>query len=55
MQGANFGSAVDEKVFLKRLEAIDPYPTVNEWDKVDIKVEWENHTYSVALNDTIVI
>jgi hypothetical protein len=54
MHGANFGSAVDEKVFLKRLVTIDPYPNIGRWYKVDVKIQWDNHTYSVSLNDTIV-
>ncbi len=54
MHGANFGSAVDEKVFLKRLVTIDPYPNIGRWYKVDIKIQWDNHTYLVSLNDTIV-
>ncbi len=54
MNGANFGSAVDEKVFLKRMVTIDPYPAVGKWYKIDIKIQWVNQTYSVAINDTVV-
>eukprot|EP01034_Spumella_vulgaris_P021395 gene21395-27425_t len=53
MHGANFGSAVDEKVFLKRLVTIDPYPILDRWYKIDIYIQWVNHTYSVAIDDTI--
>ena len=54
MTGANFGSAVDEKFFLKRMVTIDPYPAVGKWYKIDIKIQWDNQTYSVAINDTVV-
>jgi hypothetical protein len=54
MNGANFGSAVDEKSFLKRMVTIDPYPAVGKWYKIDLKIQWENHTYSVSINDTVV-
>jgi hypothetical protein len=52
--GANFGSAVDEKVFLKRLVSIDNYPILSRWYKIDIKIQWDNHTYSVTIDDLIV-
>jgi hypothetical protein len=54
MNGANFGSAVDEKFFLKRMVTIDPYPAVGKWYKIDLKIQWDNHTYSVSINDTVV-
>jgi hypothetical protein len=54
MHGANFGSAVDEKVFLKRLVSIDNYPILSRWYKIDIKIQWVNHTYSVTIDDLIV-
>ncbi len=53
MHGANFGSAVDEKVFLRRMVTIDPYPILDRWYKIDIYIQWANHTYSVAIDDTI--
>lgn len=31
MHGSNFGSAVDEKVYLKELVMIDPYPAADRW------------------------
>lgn len=55
MYGANFGSTVDEKVFLKRLVTLDPYPNLEKWYKVDIKIDWPKQTYSVALNDIILV
>lgn len=54
MHGANFGSAVDENTFFKRLVTIDSSPSLATWYKVDIKIQWDNHTYSVAINDAIV-
>lgn len=54
MHGANFGFAVDEKVFLKRLVSLDNYPILSRWYKVDIKIQWDLHTYSVTLDDLIV-
>ncbi|KAJ1438841.1 hypothetical protein B484DRAFT_392074 [Ochromonadaceae sp. CCMP2298] len=54
MHGANFGSTVDEKVFLKRFVTIDNYPILSRWYKIDIKIQWDNHTYSVSIDDTIV-
>lgn len=53
LHGANFGSAVDEKVFLKRMVSIDDYPILNRWYKIDIKIQWDNHTYLVAIDDMI--
>ena len=53
--GANFGSAVDEKTFLKRSATIWNYPVFDRWYKVDIKLNWANHTYLVALDDTVLI
>lgn len=52
--GANFGSAVDEKIYLKRLSTIWEYPTFDEWYKIDIHINWANHTYYIGLNDVIV-
>eukprot|EP00981_Chlorochromonas_danica_P011120 scaffold3756_cov180-Ochromonas_danica.AAC.12 len=54
MHGSNFGSAVDESTFYKRLVTMDPSPTLATWYKVDIRIQWDAQTYSVALNDTIV-
>ena len=54
MHGSNFGSAVDEAVYLKRLVTIDNYPILSRWYKVDIKIQWVNHTYSVSIDDLIV-
>jgi len=53
MHGSNFGSTVDEKVFLKRLVTIDSYPILSRWYKVDIKIKWASHTYSVAIDDIV--
>jgi hypothetical protein len=54
MHGANFGSAVDEKYFLKRMVTIDPYPALDRWYKIDIKIKWELNLYSVSIDDTVV-
>ena len=54
LHGANFGSAVDEKVFLKRMVSIDDYPTLSRWYKIDIKIQWVNNTYSVSIDDNVV-
>jgi hypothetical protein len=53
MQGANFGTAVDEKVFLKRLVTIYDYPAVEKWFKVDIRIDWATKLYKVLLDDAI--
>jgi len=55
MQGHNFGSAVDEKFFLKRLVTINEYPAFGRWYKVDIHINWDKHTYSVSLDDQIAV
>lgn len=57
MHGANFGSSVDERVYLKRMVTIADYPTVNRWYKVDIRMKWntKNGTYSVAIDDTVMV
>eukprot|EP01038_Epipyxis_sp_PR26KG_P012059 gene12059-16136_t len=49
--GANFGSAVDEKIFLKRMVTIGNYPRLDRWYKIDIFIQWENHTYSISIDD----
>jgi hypothetical protein len=51
--GANFGSAVDEKTYLKRMVTIWNYPTFERWYKVDIFINWNNNTYSISLDDTV--
>ncbi len=53
--GSNFGSAVDEKVYLKRSVTLWDYPTFDRWYKVDIHINWDNHTYYIALDDTIMV
>lgn len=55
MQGHNFGSAVDEKSFLKRLVTINEYPAFDRWYKIDIHINWKLLTYSVSLDDQVAI
>jgi hypothetical protein len=55
MHGSNFGSTVDEAVFLKRLVSIDNYPILSRWYKIDIKIQWLNKTYSVSIDDSVLI
>jgi hypothetical protein len=54
MHGANFGSAVDEEQFLKRMVTIANYPISDRWYKIDIRIQWDNHTYAVLIDDTMV-
>ena len=53
--GSNFGSAVDEDLFLKRLTVIDEFPAFDRWYKVDIHIRWETNTYFILLDDTLVV
>ena len=53
MHGANFGSAVDEKFFLKRMVALDNYPILDRWYKMDIRIQWITSTYTILVDDTI--
>jgi hypothetical protein len=53
--GANFGSNVDEKFYLKRMTVIDEYPAFDRWYKVDIHINWINHTYYILLDDLLVV
>jgi hypothetical protein len=55
MHGANFGSAVDEKSFLKRLVTISSYPKLDRWYKIDIRIQWDNQTYSILIDDETVV
>lgn len=50
--GANFGSAVDEKEYLKRLATIYPYGQFNRWFKIDVFINWEDQTYGISVDDT---
>lgn len=52
--GANFGSAVDEKAFLKRMVTIENYPILDRWYKIDIRIQWDVQTYMVLIDDEIV-
>ena len=54
MHGANFGTAVDEKVFLKRFVTISDYPSIDKWYKISIFIQWELQTYYVTVDDTVV-
>ena len=40
---------------MKRLVSIDDYPILNRWYKIDIKIQWVNKTYSVSIDDSVVI
>ncbi len=53
MHGANFGTAVDEKVFLKRMVTIMDYPSVDKWYKIGIFINWDLQTYYVTLDDVV--
>eukprot|EP00605_Chrysophyceae_sp_TOSAG23-4_P001786 GSChrysophyteH1.ASY1.ANO1.1975.1 assembled CDS len=53
MHGANFGTAVDEKVFLKRFVTIGDYPAIDKWFKISIFIQWEAQTYYVTVDDTV--
>jgi hypothetical protein len=53
--GANFGSEVDEDLYLKRMAIIDEYPAFDRWYKVDIHIRWDSHTYFILLDDTLVV
>jgi len=55
MHGANFGSAVDEKFFLKRMSVIDNYPILDRWYKIDIRLQWNSNTYTVLVDDTVIV
>ena len=45
--GANFGSAVDERFYLKRFSIIDEYPAFDRWYKIDIHIQWEKQIYYI--------
>lgn len=53
--GANFGSDVDEDIYLKRLTTIDEYPAFDRWYKVDIHIRWNTNTYYILVDDTLVV
>ena len=53
MHGANFGTAVDEKAFLKRMVTIGDYPSFNKWYKIGIFIQWDLQTYYVTIDDTV--
>ena len=53
MHGANFGTAVDEKVFLKRFVTIGNYPSIDKWYKIGIFINWDLQTYYVTIDDTV--
>jgi hypothetical protein len=53
MHGANFGTAVDEKVFLKRMTTIMDYPATDKWYKIGIFLQWEAQTYYVTIDDVV--
>ena len=53
--GANFGSDVDEDLYLKRLTVIDEFPAFDRWYKVDIHIRWDSKTYFILLDDTLVV
>jgi len=50
--GANFGSAVDEKEYLKRFAIVYPYGQFNRWFKIDIFINWNTQTYAISVDDT---
>merc|ERR1711871_96100 len=52
--GANFGSAVDERFYLKRFSIIDEYPAFDRWYKIDIHIQWDKQIYYILLDDTVV-
>jgi hypothetical protein len=52
--GNNYGSAVDERYYLKRFSIIDEYPSFDRWYKVDIHIRWDTKKYYILLDDTIV-
>ena len=54
MHGANFGTAVDEKAFLKRMVTLDEYPSFDRWYKIDIHIQWNSKTYFIMIDDTLV-
>ena len=43
MHGANFGTAVDEKVFLKKLTTIMDYPATDKWYKIGTLCTYDSH------------
>jgi len=56
--GNNYGSAVDERDYLKRFKIIDEYPTFDRWYKVDIHIRWGDgdgaNYYYILLDDILV-
>lgn len=55
MHGSNFGTAVDEKAFLKRFVTIADYPSINRWYKIDIRINWATNKYMVSLDDSVLV
>ena len=53
MHGANFGTSVDEKAFLKRMVTIGNFPSVERWYKIDIKISWTSRSYTISIDDVI--
>ena len=52
--GSNFEGAVDEKFYLSRINAIENYPVLDTWYKIDVRLNWATSTYNILLNDVLV-
>lgn len=55
MHGSNYQYSVDDRYFYKTMIAIDEYPVLDEWYKVDVHMNWLERTYYILLNDVLVV